>query len=142
MQAGRETIKMQPAYPVRIAPVATSKTRNEIPRDTVERGGVYVPEEQDQQDNLTNKITLRSGASGQLCSHALERGIGVGADRLDGGQAHDDNQRQHDGVFHRCGAIFRGQETFYLQSESLHCLLLRRGSPCKQPTRSDIGTET
>src|SRR5436853_416699 len=56
-----------------------------------------------------------SRAARQLRGHALERGIGVGADRLNGGQAHDDNQRQHDGIFHRGRAIFRDQETLHLQ---------------------------
>ena len=62
---------------------------------------------------------------GQLRGHAVERGVGVGADRLNGGQAHDDNQRQHHGVFHRGRAIFRDQETLHLQSEILHCFLRR-----------------
>ena len=42
-----------------------------------------------------HKHLLRRSASGQLRSHTLERRIGVGADRLNGGQAHNDDQRQH-----------------------------------------------
>ena len=68
-------------------------------------------------------VTTTTPPAGSFAATLLKRRIGVGADRLNGGQAHDDNQRQHHGVFHRGRAIFRDQETLHLQSEILHCFL-------------------
>src|SRR4051794_16829002 len=79
------------------------------------------------------RAVVRLRAAGQLRSHAVKRSVGVGADGLNGNQAHDDNQRQHDGVLDRGRAIFRDQETLHLQSESLHCLLQTLRLPTWQP---------
>jgi len=66
---------------------------------------------------------LPESRTADLLGHVVERGVGIGADRRNGGQAHDDDQRQHNGVFHRGRAIFRNQETLHLQSKILHCFL-------------------
>src|SRR5262245_39186064 len=58
----------------------------------------------------TSVAGLRTAASRQLPSHGFSHLIGVGADRLNGNQADDDDQRQHDGIFHRGRAVFRDQK--------------------------------
>ena len=55
--------------------------------------------------------------------HVLKRGIRLRSDRLNGGQAHDHDQRQHNGVFDRGGTVFRDEETLYLHSKILHSIL-------------------
>ena len=52
-----------------------------------------------------------------------ERGVGVRSDRTNRGQAHDHDERQHDGVFNRGRAIFRDEELLHLLSELLHGIL-------------------
>jgi hypothetical protein len=62
--------------------------------------------------------------------------VGVRSDRANGGQAHDHDQRQHNGVFDRGGTVFRDEETLYLQSEILHSILRFSGWPLSaNPTR-------
>src|SRR5436309_1160507 len=65
-------------------------------------------------------VRLRSA---RRLGDAIERRVGVGANGLDRRQTDDDDQRQHNRVLHRGGAIFRNQETLHLQSETLHCFL-------------------
>ena len=66
----------------------------------------------------TRTLRLRAGRA-ELRGDRVERHVGVRSDRLDGREAHDDDQGQHHGVFHRGGAIFGLQKRFDL-IEQLH----------------------
>jgi hypothetical protein len=50
----------------------------------------------------------------------VELVVGIRADGLNGTEAHDNNQRQHDGIFDSGRAIFRNQELLYERCEVLH----------------------
>jgi len=52
--------------------------------------------------------------------NVAERRVGVRANGANSGQANDDNQGQHDGVFNRGRAIFGYQELLYFLRELLH----------------------
>src|SRR6185295_8957868 len=65
----------------------------------------------------------------ELLRHVFERGVGVRSNRTNGRQAHDDDQRQHHGVFDRSRTVFRDEETLYLRCETLHCILRFSGRP-------------
>jgi hypothetical protein len=69
-----------------------------------------------------------------LSRHVLERGIRVRSDRTNGGQAHNHDQRQHNGVFDRGGTVFRDEETLHLRSKTLHCILRFSGWPWRAIT--------
>jgi hypothetical protein len=68
-------------------------------------------------------ISLVTLGALQLIGDVLERGTGIGADRLNGGQADNDDEGQHHRVFYRGRAIFRYEETLHLQSKTLHSFL-------------------
>jgi len=69
----------------------------------------------------------------ELRGDAFERGVRVRADRPNGGQADDHDQRQHHGVLNRGGAIFRDEEMLHLHSETLHSILRFSGGLVDQP---------
>jgi len=52
--------------------------------------------------------------------YAGERGVGAGADGLNGAKAHDYDEREHDGVFNCGRAIFGLEETTKLLGELIH----------------------
>src|SRR5207237_6811586 len=56
----------------------------------------------------------------QVAGHVGERLVGVGADRRDGGDAHHDDQGEHDGVFDRGRAVFTLQEVDDALSKLTH----------------------
>src|SRR3954452_2787903 len=68
-------------------------------------------------------FTLQAGGLTELLRNVRERSVCVRSDRANGGQAHDHDQRQHNGVFDRGGTVFRDEETLYLQSKILHSIL-------------------
>jgi hypothetical protein len=45
--------------------------------------------------------------------HFVELGVGVGSDRLNSGQTHNDNQGQHYGVFDSSWAVFADKKLLY-----------------------------
>ena len=65
-------------------------------------------------------MRLGRSASGQLGSYALERGVGIGADRRNRRQADDDDQGEHHRVFNGSRAIFGPEKATKFRSETLH----------------------
>ena len=65
--------------------------------------------------------------------HLVERGLGLGADRADGGQAHDDDQGQHHRVLDRGRSIFakRGNVALSEQATSWVFLHSSLSSACR-----------
>jgi len=63
------------------------------------------------------------GRLAQLVGDIRKRRIGVGTNRLNGGQTHNDNQGQHHSVLNCRGAVFRNEESLDLLSETLHGFL-------------------
>src|SRR4029078_2569372 len=59
----------------------------------------------------------------ELVGDVVERSRCIRANRANGREAHDHDQRQHNGVFNRGRTIFRDEETLHLQSELLHDIL-------------------
>jgi hypothetical protein len=69
---------------------------------------------------IVPKRKLRRSSILQLIGDRLEGVARVVTNRLDRGQAHDDDQRQHHGVFNSRWAVFRNQETLHFLGETLH----------------------
>ncbi len=55
----------------------------------------------------------------QCVADLTELGIGVGADRLNGCQANDDDQSEHHGILNGSRAIFGDQKSFHALAEIL-----------------------
>ncbi len=70
----------------------------------------------------------------QLISDGFERQVRVFADRADCCQTDNHDQREHDGIFHRGGAIFRNEELLNLLSKFLHSVLRFSVPPRKADT--------
>src|ERR1700722_13628253 len=61
------------------------------------------------------------------CRNRVELIVGVGSDRLNGGQANHDDESQHNGVLHRGRTIFGNQET----ADAVHEIFHRVTSSCR-----------
>ena len=59
----------------------------------------------------------------EVSSNVVESRAGVGSDRLNRGQANDNDQSQHNGVLNRRWAVFRNQETLDFGSKTFHIFL-------------------
>src|SRR5205807_459218 len=70
-----------------------------------------------------------AGASGRLRHgrNAREGVVGIATERRDGGDAHHDDQGQHDGVFDCCRAVFLLHELNELLGDLTHCSAPRFG---------------
>ena len=66
-------------------------------------------------------LSLAGGADG--IADGGERLIGIRSQRGNGGDAHHDDERQHDGVFDRSGPIFLVQEISHPSHHFAHCLV-------------------
>src|SRR2546428_122071 len=97
--------------------------------------------------DATSEVRKNLAGRGQVVGHVGERLVGVGADRGDGGDAHHDDQGEHDGVFDRGRAVFPLQELddalqhlehLFASSKKKQMVINPRESVCYDPPTAEF----